>query len=49
LLNGFDESHIDPALKPVIEKFRDGQVQQDSVTLEGPVLNEQERAALGGA
>ena len=49
LFNGFDESHIDPALKPVIEKFRDGQVQQDSVTLEGPVLNEQERAALGGA
>jgi len=23
-------------------------VQQDSVTLEGPVLNAQERAALGG-
>ena len=49
LFNGFDESHVDPALKPVIEKFRDGRVQQDSVTLEGPVLNEQERAALGGA
>ena len=40
--------HIDPALKPVIEKFRDGQVQQENVTLEGPVLNAQERAALGG-
>jgi len=48
LFNGFDESHIDPTLKPLIEKFRDGQVQQDSVTLEGPVLNAQERAALGG-
>ena len=47
LFNGFDESHVDPALKPVIEKFRDGQVQQESVTLEGPVLNAQERAALG--
>ena len=48
LFNGFDESHIDPALKPLIEKFRDGQVQQENVTLEGPVLNPQERAALDG-
>jgi hypothetical protein len=47
LFNGFDESHIDPALKPVIEKFRDGKVQETSVTLEGPVLNAQERAVLG--
>ncbi len=48
LLNGFDESHIDPQLKPIIEKFRDGQVQKEKVTLEGPVLNGDEQAALAG-
>jgi hypothetical protein len=48
LFNGFDESHVNPALKPVIEKFRDGQVQENSATLDGPLLNEQERAVLGG-
>ena len=48
LFNGMDETHVDPVLKPVIEKFRDGKVQETSVTLEGPVLDEHERAALGG-
>jgi hypothetical protein len=48
LFNGFDEKHVDPALKPLIEKFRDDQVQQDSATLDGPLLNEQEMAVLGG-
>ena len=48
LLNGFNESHIDPQLKPIIEKFRDGQVQKEKVTLEGPVLNGDEQAALAG-
>ena len=48
LLNGFDESHIDPQLKPIIEKFRDGQVQKEKVTLEGPVLTGDEQTALAG-
>ena len=48
LFNGFDETHVDPTLKPLIEKFRDGQVQQDSVSLEGPLLTTQERAVLEG-
>lgn len=47
LFNGFDETHVDPALKPLIEKFRDAHVQQERVTLEGPLLNDQELAALG--
>jgi hypothetical protein len=37
---------VDPALQPLIRKFRDGQVQQNSVTLEGPVLTKDETDLL---
>ena len=46
LLNGFSEEHIDPKLKPIIEKFRNGKVQEEKVTLEGPILDQQEEKAL---
>ncbi len=46
LLNGFNEDHIDPKLRPIVEKFRNGGVQEEKVTLEGPILDQQEQKAL---
>lgn len=46
LLNGFNQDHIDPKLKPIIEKFQNGRVQEERVTLEGPILDQQEQKAL---
>ncbi len=46
LLNGFNEDHVDPKLRPIIEKFRNGGVQEEKVTLEGPILDQQEQKAL---
>lgn len=46
LLNGFNEDHIDPKLRPIVEKFRNGGVQEERVTLEGPILDQQEQKAL---
>lgn len=46
LLNGFNEDHVDPKLRPIIEKFRNGKVQEERVTLEGPILEQQEEKAL---
>jgi hypothetical protein len=46
LLNGFSQEHIDPKLKPIIEKFQSGRIQDEKVTLEGPILDQQEQKAL---
>lgn len=46
LLNGFNQDHIDPKLKPIIEKFQNGRIQEERVTLEGPILDQQEQKAL---
>ena len=46
LFNGFDESHIDPKIKTIVEKFRDGKTREERVTLEGPVLTKDESSAL---
>jgi hypothetical protein len=46
LLNGFSQENIDPKLKPIIEKFQNGRVQDEKVTLEGPILDQQEQKAL---
>ncbi|BEI33026.1 hypothetical protein PHIN5_03940 [Polynucleobacter sp. HIN5] len=46
LLNGFNEEHVDPKLRPIVEKFRNGGVQEEKVTLEGPILDQQEQKAL---
>ena len=45
LFNGYDETHIKPELKPIVARFRTSEVQDARVTLDGPVLtNEEERA-----
>lgn len=46
IFNGFDETHVDPELKPIIEKFKSGKVQEEKVTLEGPILTSEEAKAL---
>jgi hypothetical protein len=46
LLNGFNQEYIDPKLKPIIEKFQNGRVQEEKVTLEGPILDHQEQKVL---
>ncbi|MEA9600456.1 fatty acid hydroxylase family protein [Polynucleobacter sp. AP-Sanab-80-C2] len=46
LLNGFNQAHIDPDLKPIIEKFKNGKIQEEKVTLEGPILTSEEAKAL---
>jgi hypothetical protein len=46
LLNGFNDQHIDPKLKPIIDKFKDGRVQEEKVTLEGPILSPEENRVL---
>lgn len=46
LFNGYDESHIRPELKPIIERFRTSETQEKRVTLDGPILSADERQAL---
>jgi hypothetical protein len=46
LFNGFNEAYIDPKLKPIIEKFKNGKVQDEKVTLEGPILSSEEAKTL---
>jgi hypothetical protein len=46
LLNGYDERHVKPQLKPIIDKFRSNEVQEKQVTLDGPVLSMDEKQAL---
>ena len=46
LFNGFDETYVDPQLKSIIEKFKNGKVQEEKVTLEGPILTSEEVKAL---
>jgi hypothetical protein len=47
LLNGYDESYVKSGLKPVVARFRQGDTQEQRVTLDGPVLTVDERQALG--
>jgi hypothetical protein len=46
LFNGYDETYVDPKLKPIIEKFKRGDVQEEKVTLEGPILSFEEAKTL---
>lgn len=46
LLNGHDESHIQPALRPIVARFRTAQVQEQLVSLDGPALTNEERQSL---
>lgn len=47
LFNGTNEQYIKEELKPVIAKFRLGEVQDQRVTLDGPLLSDDERRAVG--
>jgi len=46
LLNGRSEEHIKPELVPIIQRFRDGRVQNERVTLDGPNLSDSEARVL---
>jgi hypothetical protein len=46
LFNGYDESHIKEELKPLIARFRAADTQDRRVTLDGPVLREDELKVL---
>ena len=47
LFNGFNENHINPDLLPIISKFKEEKIQQNKVTLEGPILTNEEKEILG--
>jgi hypothetical protein len=49
LFNGFDETHVKPALKPVIARFRTSDTQDARCTLDGPKLTDEERQVLSAA
>lgn len=46
LFNGYSERHVKGELKPVMARFRLGDVQNSRVTLDGPVLNTDEKEAM---
>ena len=47
LFNGYDERHVKDDLKPVMARFRTGEMQAQRVMLDGPKLNDDELMALG--
>ena len=49
LFNGYDESHVKTALKPIIARFRTAETQEARVTLEGPKLSAEEANTLSSA
>ena len=49
LFNGYDETHIKEELKPLIARFRTAKTQDERVTLDGPVLTEDESQLLSRA
>lgn len=46
LFNGYDESHMKPELKPVVARFRTSETQDKRVTLDGPILEDEELATI---
>jgi hypothetical protein len=51
LFNGYDGTHVKPALEPVIARFRTGETQDARCTLDGPRLDAEELhtlATVGG-
>ena len=46
LFNGYDETHVKPELKPIIARFRTSEVQDQRVTLDGPLLSPDEQQAF---
>ena len=46
LFNGYDEKYVKEDLKPVMARFRTAKTQDERVTLDGPVLNDEEVRSL---
>ncbi len=46
LFNGMSERHVKDELKPIIARFRNSETQDTRVTLDGPVLNPDEKRAM---
>lgn len=46
LFNGYSEKYVKEELKPIIARFRIGEVQNARVTLDGPILNAEEKQAM---
>ena len=46
LFNGYSNRHVKEELKPVMARFRTAQTQDERVTLDGPILNDEESRAL---
>jgi hypothetical protein len=46
LFNGYDETHVKPALKPIMARFRTAETQDARVTLEGPKLEAEEMRTI---
>ena len=42
LFNGYDETHVKPALKPIMARFRTNETQDARCTLDGPRLETDE-------
>ncbi|QJR11935.1 hypothetical protein DSM104443_03018 [Usitatibacter rugosus] len=49
LFNGYSDKHVKDELKPIIARFRNAKVEEERVTLEGPVLNDEEKQVLAKA
>jgi len=49
LFNGYSEQHVKEELKPMIARFRTSKTQDERVTLEGPVLTDEESRTLAHA
>jgi len=49
LFNGYDERFVKEELKPVMARFRTSETQEARCTLEGPVLDDEERKILSRA
>ena len=49
LFNGYDERFVKEGLKPVMARFRTSETQEARCTLEGPVLDDEERKILSRA
>lgn len=46
LFNGTSEAHVKAELKPIIARFRNSDTQEQRVTLDGPVLDAEERKTM---
>jgi len=46
LFNGYDESHVKAKIRPIVARFRNTEVQNTQMTLDGPMLSGDEKQAF---